>query len=85
MFAAGPAAAMATSCATSCCFNAVRFAGGAVASASARLAYCMMFALSLLASWILRDQARPLIEKMPCASPSAPGGALASRAPPRRA
>lgn len=33
---------------------------------SSRLAYCILFTFSLLLSWILRDFAKPLLEKIPC-------------------
>ncbi len=32
---------------------------------SARIAYCGLFALSLIVSWILREVAAPLMEKIP--------------------
>ena len=35
---------------------------------SARLAYCTLFFAAVVLSWVLRDFAKPLIEKLPCAS-----------------
>ena len=43
--------------------------GGGVAKASARVAYCGLFFLSMLLCWILRDYAKPMLEKLPCALP----------------
>ena len=37
---------------------------------SARIAYCGLFALSLIISWIPREVATPLMEKLPCKLPS---------------
>ena len=33
---------------------------------SARLAYCFLFTLAMILAWILRDFAKPLMEKLPC-------------------
>ena len=33
---------------------------------SARLAYCLLFTFSLILAWVLRDFAKPLLEKIPC-------------------
>ena len=33
---------------------------------SARLAYCVLFTLAMLLAWVLRDFAKPLLEKIPC-------------------
>jgi len=35
-------------------------------SRSARLAYSFLFMLGMMIAWIMRDFARPLIEKIPC-------------------
>ena len=35
---------------------------------SARVAYSFLFFLAIVISWIMRDFARPLIEKIPCTS-----------------
>ena len=34
---------------------------------SARLAYCTLFFAAVVCSWVLRDFAKPIIEKLPCA------------------
>ena len=41
-----------------------------ISRCSARIAYCGLFALSLSISWILREFAAPLMEKLPCKLPS---------------
>ena len=33
---------------------------------SARLAYCVLFTLAMILAWVLRDFAKPLIDKIPC-------------------
>jgi hypothetical protein len=38
---------------------------GGISRRSARIAYCGLFALSLIVSWILRDFAGPLLAKIP--------------------
>ncbi len=35
---------------------------------SARLAYCILFTLAMVLAWILRDFAKPIIDKLPCES-----------------
>lgn len=35
---------------------------------SARVAYCTLFSVALLCSWLLRDFAQPLLKKLPCES-----------------
>ena len=37
---------------------------------SARLAYCILFTLAMVLAWILRDFAKPIIDKLPCESSS---------------
>ena len=37
-----------------------------ISRCSARIAYCSIFALSLIISWILCEVAAPLMEKLPC-------------------
>lgn len=37
---------------------------------SARLAYCFLFTLAMVLAWVLRDFAKPLIEKLPCTYPN---------------
>ncbi|KAF6171647.1 hypothetical protein GIB67_042162 [Kingdonia uniflora] len=57
------------SCLVSCCVSASCGLCSSVASGisrrSARLAYCGLFGLSLITSWILREVATPLLEKIP--------------------
>lgn len=53
------------SCFASLACSGFRFVGSSIASSSARAAYCSFFALALIVSWILRYQAKPLIEKIP--------------------
>ncbi|KAJ3686911.1 hypothetical protein LUZ61_016075 [Rhynchospora tenuis] len=54
-----------TSCCASCACGACMSAASAISQRSARLAYCGLFALSLILSWILREVAAPLLEKIP--------------------
>lgn len=58
------------SCLASCCAALTCGLCSSVASGitkrSARLAYCGLFGLSLIVSWILREVAAPLLEKIPC-------------------
>lgn len=37
---------------------------------SARLAYCVLFTLAMVLAWVLRDFAKPLIDKIPCKASS---------------
>lgn len=60
-------AAYIASCCGALACSGFRIVGTSIASSSARAAYCSFFALSLIVSWILRYQAKPLIEKIPCA------------------
>ncbi|GLU08813.1 hypothetical protein SLE2022_257000 [Rubroshorea leprosula] len=57
------------SCLASCCASLTCGLCSSVASGiskkSARLAYCGLFGLSLIVSWILREVAAPLLEKLP--------------------
>ncbi|XP_039071140.1 serine incorporator 3-like isoform X1 [Hibiscus syriacus] len=57
------------SCLASCCAAATCGLCSTVASGiskkSARLAYCGLFGLSLIVSWILREVGAPLLEKLP--------------------
>lgn len=48
-------------CACSCCQCVTK----EVLRKSARLAYCALFTAAMIIAWILRDFARPLIEKIP--------------------
>ncbi|RXH80354.1 hypothetical protein DVH24_041501 [Malus domestica] len=62
------------SCCLSCCAASTCGLCGSVASGisskSARLAYCGLFGLSLIVSWILREVGAPLLEKIPWISSS---------------
>lgn len=33
---------------------------------SARMAYSVLFILSMLTAWVLRDFAKPVLDKLPC-------------------
>nr|CAD1829238.1 unnamed protein product [Ananas comosus var. bracteatus] len=59
----------AASCLASCCASCTCGLCSSLASdisrRSARLAYCALFALSLILSWILREVAAPLLQKIP--------------------
>ncbi|XP_059463192.1 uncharacterized protein LOC132192024 [Corylus avellana] len=63
------------SCLASCCATLTCGLCSSVASGitkrSARLAYCGLFGLSLIVSWILREVAAPLLEKIPWINTSA--------------
>ena len=47
--------------------SAVSCFGNQVMQTSARLAYCVLFALALALTWIMRDFGKPMLEKIPCA------------------
>ncbi|XP_074589828.1 uncharacterized protein LOC141845675 [Curcuma longa] len=53
------------SCCASCTCGLCTSVAGGISRRSARLAYCGLFALSLILSWILREVAAPLLEKIP--------------------
>lgn len=55
------------SCAATCACHACTFASKEVMRRSARLAYCVLFTLAMALAWVLRDFAKPLIDKLPCA------------------
>ncbi|KAJ9154382.1 hypothetical protein P3X46_027724 [Hevea brasiliensis] len=57
-------ACFASCCATMTCGLCTSVASG-ISKKSARLAYCGLFGLSLIVSWILREVAAPLLEKLP--------------------
>ncbi|OAY69415.1 Serine incorporator 3 [Ananas comosus] len=59
------AASCLASCCAACACEACRSAVGSIGRRSARIAYCGLFALSLIVSWILREVAAPLMEKLP--------------------
>lgn len=56
----------AASCCAACACEACRTVVSGITRRSARIAYCGLFALSLIVSWILREVAAPLMEKIPC-------------------
>ncbi|URD93716.1 Serine incorporator (Serinc) [Musa troglodytarum] len=58
------ASCLASCCATCTCGLCTSVAAG-ISRRSARLAYCGLFALSLIISWILREVAAPLLKKIP--------------------
>eukprot|EP00252_Welwitschia_mirabilis_P015271 TRINITY_DN33555_c0_g1_i1.p1 TRINITY_DN33555_c0_g1~~TRINITY_DN33555_c0_g1_i1.p1 ORF type:complete len:417 (-),score=61.18 TRINITY_DN33555_c0_g1_i1:267-1517(-) len=59
------AASCLASCCTACACEACRSVVGGISRRSARIAYCGLFALSLIVAWILREVAPPLLEKVP--------------------
>ncbi|KAE9467666.1 hypothetical protein C3L33_00425, partial [Rhododendron williamsianum] len=59
------AATCLASCCASCACDACRTVVSGISRRSARIAYCGLFALSLIVSWILREVAAPLMEKIP--------------------
>lgn len=60
------------SCAATCACHACSFASREVMRKSARLAYCVLFTLAMVLAWVLRDFAKPLIDKIPCGDPNLP-------------
>ena len=71
MFVLGGLGATAASCAASlaatCACHAAGAAGRALASRSARLAYCSFFLASTLLAYLLREGAAPVVGHLPCA------------------
>ncbi|XP_042498739.1 probable serine incorporator [Macadamia integrifolia] len=59
------AASCLASCCAACACEACRSVVSGISRRSARIAYCGLFALSLIVSWILREVAAPLMEKIP--------------------
>ncbi|KAF9686295.1 hypothetical protein SADUNF_Sadunf03G0144000 [Salix dunnii] len=59
------AASCLASCCAACACNACTTVVSGISRRSARIAYCGLFALSLIVSWILREVAAPLMEKIP--------------------
>ncbi|KAJ4959232.1 hypothetical protein NE237_026343 [Protea cynaroides] len=59
------AASCLTSCCAACACEACRSVVSGISRRSARIAYCGLFAFSLIVSWILREVAAPLMEKIP--------------------
>lgn len=60
------AASCLASCCAACACDACRTVVSGISRRSARIAYCGLFGLSLIVSWILREVAAPLMEKIPC-------------------
>ncbi|KAK3019853.1 hypothetical protein RJ639_004098 [Escallonia herrerae] len=54
-------------CASLTCGLCTSVASG-ISKRSARLAYCGLFGISLIVSWILREVGAPLLKKLPCQS-----------------
>ncbi|GLT66622.1 hypothetical protein SLA2020_389780 [Shorea laevis] len=59
------AASCLASCCAACACDACRTVVSGISRRSARIAYCGLFALSLIVSGILREVATPLMEKLP--------------------
>ncbi|KAG6415722.1 hypothetical protein SASPL_123137 [Salvia splendens] len=59
------AASCLASCCAACACDACRTVVSGISRRSARIAYCGLFALSLIVSWVLREVAAPLMEKIP--------------------
>jgi hypothetical protein len=68
MFMFGWVGSALASCAATCACHACSFASREVMRKSARLAYCVLFTLAMALSWVLRDFAKPVLEKLPCKS-----------------
>ena len=66
MFAFSWVGSALASCAATCACQACGFASQEGVRRSARLAYCVLFTLAMVEAWVLRDFARPLMEKLPC-------------------
>ena len=66
MFAVSWVGTALASCAATCACNACGFASREVMRRSARLAYCFLFTMAMILAWVLRDFAKPLMEKIPC-------------------
>lgn len=59
------AASCLASCCATCACEACKSVAGGISRRSARIAYCGIFALSLIVAWIFREIAPPLMEKIP--------------------
>ena len=62
------AASCLASCCAACACDACRTVVSGISRRSARIAYCGLFAFSLVVAWILREVAAPLMESLPCKS-----------------
>ena len=60
------AASCLASCCASCTCGLCTSAASGITRRSARIAYCGLFGFFLVLSWILREVAAPLLEKIPC-------------------
>ncbi|XP_031131027.1 probable serine incorporator [Ipomoea triloba] len=59
------AASCLASCCAACACDGCRTVVSGISRRSARIAYCGLFGLSLIVSWILREVAAPLMENIP--------------------
>ncbi|MED6218121.1 hypothetical protein PIB30_024001 [Stylosanthes scabra] len=59
------AASCLASCCAACACDACRTVVSGISRRSARIAYCGLFAFSLVIAWILREVAAPLMESLP--------------------
>ncbi|KAK7395383.1 hypothetical protein VNO78_15937 [Psophocarpus tetragonolobus] len=59
------AASCLASCCAACACDACRTVVSGISRRSARIAYCGLFAFSLVVAWILREVAAPLMESIP--------------------
>jgi hypothetical protein len=60
------ASCLAQSAAACGCYAASAAVRTACGHASARIQFSLVFTASIVISWLMRDFARPLIEKIPC-------------------
>lgn len=65
MFLLTGAGSMVASCLGACAMTACCTGLQELMKRSARMAYCLLFILSMLLAWVLRDFAKPLMEKIP--------------------
>lgn len=59
-------ASFAASTAAWCACQGLQCAGREMLSKSARVAWSGLFFLAMVAAWVMRDFAKPLLEKIPC-------------------
>ena len=69
MFILTSAGSCLASCAAVCACQACQGVTREVLRKSARLAYCALFTTAMVLAWVLRDFAKPLIQKIPCMHP----------------
>eukprot|EP00951_Prasinocladus_malaysianus_P027944 scaffold252805_cov45-Prasinocladus_malaysianus.AAC.1 len=65
MFLLTGAGSLLASCFGACAMTACCTGTKELMKRSARMAYCLLFVLSMLLAWVLRDFAKPLMEKIP--------------------